>query len=37
MIGVVYSQLRNAQNTGFVIPNEEVDYFLRAFGTNEVM
>jgi len=28
MIGVVYSQLRNAQNIGYIIPNEEVEYFL---------
>jgi S1-C subfamily serine protease len=28
MIGVVYSRLVNAQNIGYIIPNEEVEYFL---------
>ncbi len=28
MVGVVYSRLGGAENTGYVIPGEEVDYFL---------
>ena len=29
MIGLAFSQLGNAQNIGYIIPNEEIDLFLR--------
>jgi S1-C subfamily serine protease len=28
MVGLVFSRLDDAENTGYVIPNEEIDYFL---------
>jgi S1-C subfamily serine protease len=30
MVGLVYSRLRDAENIGYVIPNEEIDLFLKA-------
>jgi S1-C subfamily serine protease len=30
MIGLVFSHLRNAENISYIIPNEEIDLFLRA-------
>lgn len=31
MIGVVFSRLSRAQNVGYLIPNEEIDFFLANF------
>src|SRR5262245_24346818 len=28
MVGIVHSRLNEAENTGYLIPNEEIDYFL---------
>ena len=30
MVGLVFSRLGNAENIGYIIPNEEVDFFLKA-------